>query len=234
MLYRKYRPQTFSQVVGQEHVVQTLKGALLTGRTGHAYLFSGPRGTGKTTIARIFAKALNCAERTQNPQNIPCNKCAACLAVNDGRSLDLIEIDAASNRGIEDIRNLKDSALVAAPGGNYKIFIVDEVHMLTKDAFNALLKTLEEPPGHCVFILATTNPEKLIETIRSRTTVINFTKATNEEIVRSLTRVVKGEKIKVRATKPEIELKVSAEMGRWNEFHKMKKQIGSKLQTSLF
>jgi len=195
LLYRKYRPQTFSQVVGQEHVVQTLKGALLTGRTGHAYLFSGPRGTGKTTIARIFAKALNCAERTQNPQNIPCNKCAACLAVNDGRSLDLIEIDAASNRGIEDIRNLKDSALVAAPGGNYKIFIVDEVHMLTKDAFNALLKILEEPPSHTIFILATTEPHKILLTVLSRVQRFDFRRLTVKQISEKIKEVAKIEKI---------------------------------------
>src|SRR3989344_1267361 len=161
MLYRKYRPQAFDQVVGQEHVVKTLKGGLITGRVGHAYLFTGPRGTGKTSLARIFAKSLNCTERTKSSPE-PCNKCHQCLAVSNNNSLDLIEIDAASNRGIDEIRNLKESALVAAPSGNYKIFIIDEVHMLTKDAFNALLKILEEPPSHIVFVLATTEPHKIL------------------------------------------------------------------------
>ncbi len=195
MLYRKYRPQTFSQVMGQEHVVKTLKGALLTGRTGHAYLFSGPRGTGKTTIARIFAKTLNCANRQKNCD--PCDKCDACLAVNDGRSMDLIEIDAASNRGIEDIRNLKDSALIAAPGGNYKIFIVDEVHMLTKDAFNALLKILEEPPNHTIFILATTEPHKILPTVLSRVQRFDFRRLTIKQISEKIKEVAKIEKINI-------------------------------------
>lgn len=195
MLYRKYRPQTFSQVVGQEHVVKTLKGALSTGRTGHAYLFSGPRGTGKTTIARIFAKALNCLDRQKNCD--PCDKCHACLAVNGGRSLDLIEIDAASNRGIEDIRNLKDSALVAAPGGNYKVFIVDEVHMLTKDAFNALLKILEEPPSHTIFILATTEPHKILPTVLSRVQRFDFRRLTVRQISEKIKEVAKTEKINI-------------------------------------
>lgn len=209
MLYRKYRPQTFSQVVGQEHVVKTLKGALLTGRTGHAYLFSGPRGTGKTTIARIFAKALNCpdwqsqsripdsSKTNRDAKDVPCNVCDACLAVNGGRSLDLIEIDAASNRGIEDIRNLKDSALVAAPGGNYKVFIVDEVHMLTKDAFNALLKILEEPPSHTVFILATTEPHKILPTVLSRVQRFDFRRLTVRQISEKIKEVAKTEKINI-------------------------------------
>src|SRR3989344_5017940 len=202
MLYRKYRPHDFSQVVGQEHVVTTLKGALMTGRAGHAYLFSGPKGTGKTTIARIFAKALNCAVFSKIFSknltiSIPCNKCPACLAVNENRSLDLIEIDAASNRGIEDIRNLKESALVAAPGGGYKIFIIDEVHMLTKDAFNALLKILEEPPAHVVFILATTEPHKILPTVLSRVQRFDLKKLTPKEIFTKLRQVSKAEKINI-------------------------------------
>src|SRR3989344_4272589 len=163
MLYRKYRPQTFLEVIGQEHVVRTLQGALTTGRVGHAYLFTGPRGTGKTTIARLFAKSLNCEKRTKEGD---CDdSCSYCSAVKANNSLDLIEIDAASNRGIDEIRSLKESASVAAPGGKYKVFIVDEVHMLTKDAFNALLKILEEPPAHIVFILATTEPHKILPTV---------------------------------------------------------------------
>ncbi len=200
MLYRKYRPQTFAQVVGQEHVVKTLKGALMTGRIGHAYLFTGPRGTGKTTLARIFAKALNCYNGrlcTKTPIVIPCNKCQSCQSVNEGRSLDLIEIDAASNRGIDEIRNLKESALVAAPSGGYKVFVIDEVHMLTKDAFNALLKILEEPPSHVVFILATTEPHKVLPTVLSRVQRFDFKRLTPSQIFTKLKEIAGTEKINV-------------------------------------
>ncbi len=196
MLYRKYRPQVFAQVVGQEHVVKTLKGALITGRVGHAYLFTGPRGTGKTTMARIFAKALNCTERKSNSFE-PCNKCSACLDVNNNRSLDLIEIDAASNRGIDEIRNLKESALVAAPSGNYKVFVIDECHMLTKDAFNALLKILEEPPSYVVFVLATTESHKILPTVLSRVQRFDFKKLTPKEISAKLKSIARAEKIDV-------------------------------------
>jgi len=197
MLYRKYRPQTFDQVVGQEHVVTTLKGALLSGRVGHAYLFTGPRGTGKTTVARVFAKALNCEEFSRNPQKVPCDKCDFCTDVSQGRSLDLIEIDAASNRGIDEIRNLKESALVAAPGGRYKVFLIDEVHMLTKDAFNALLKILEEPPSHVIFILATTEAHKVLPTVLSRVQRFDFKKLTPKEIASKLKAIAKREKIDI-------------------------------------
>ncbi len=196
MLYRKYRPQEFSQLVGQEHVVKTLEGALSSGRVGHAYLFTGPRGTGKTTIARIFAKALNCKE-FGSQRVVPCNTCDACLAVNNNQSLDLIEIDAASNRGIDEIRALKESAQVAAPSGGYKVFLIDEVHMLTKDSFNALLKILEEPPAHVVFILATTEPHKILATVLSRVQRFDFKRITPGEMVTKLKSIAKAENIQI-------------------------------------
>jgi DNA polymerase III subunit gamma/tau len=204
MLYRKYRPQTFTDVVGQEHVVKTIKGALSSGRIGHAYLFTGPRGTGKTTLARIFAKALNCAAFTKGifvttkmPFVIPCNKCDSCRAINENRSLDLIEIDAASNRGIDEIRSLKESAGVAASGGNHKIFIIDEVHMLTTPAFNALLKVLEEPSSHIVFILATTDPHKILATVLSRVQRFDFKRLTAKQISQKIEDIARKEKINI-------------------------------------
>ncbi len=195
MLYRKYRPQSFDEVVGQQHVVQTLKGALSSGRLSHAYLFSGPRGTGKTTLARILAKALNCQRRAKNGE--PDNSCERCIAVNEGRSLDLIEIDGASNGRIDEIRTLKDSASVAAASGGYKVFIIDEVHMVTKEAFNALLKILEEPPAHVVFVLATTDPQKIPATVLSRVQRFDFKKLTTKEISEKLKMIVKAEKAHV-------------------------------------
>lgn len=199
MLYRIYRPKTFAEIEGQEHIVRTLRGALSSGRPGHAYFFAGPRGTGKTTMARLFAKALNCEKRPKgvasNDKIEPCNKCASCTEINAGRSLDLIEIDAASNRGIDEIRSLKDSAGVAASSSSYKIFIVDEVHMLTTPAFNALLKTLEEPPSHTIFILATTEPHKVPATILSRVQRFDFKKLSSAEISTKLRKIAKAEKL---------------------------------------
>jgi DNA polymerase III subunit gamma/tau len=170
-LYRKYRPSTFDGVIGQETVVRILKGSVDTGRTSHAYLFAGPKGTGKTTVARILAKALNCEK---GPNSHPCMECEHCRAITSGTDIDVIEIDAASNRGIDEIRDLRESTRFVPARSRKKVFIVDEAHMLTKDACNALLKTLEEPPEYIVFILATTQPEKLLETIVSRCQRFDF------------------------------------------------------------
>lgn len=173
-LYRKYRPQGFeSGFVGQHHIVQTLQNSLAKNRLTHAYLFSGPRGTGKTTAAKIMAKAVNCLSSTK-PVSEPCNQCELCLAVNAGSAMDVIEMDAATNRGIEEVRDLRDRVKYAPAMARYKVYIIDEVHMLTTEAFNALLKTLEEPPAHVIFIMATTEPQKLPATIISRCQRFDF------------------------------------------------------------
>lgn len=194
VLYRKYRPQTFSEIIGQEHVVQTLKNALAKGMISHAYLLSGPRGSGKTTIARLLAKAVNC-QKLQGSD--PCNQCSFCREINEARFLDLIEIDAASHRGIDEIRELREGIKFSPNKGKYKVFVIDECHQLTKEASNALLKTLEEPPSHAIFILATTEIHKMIPTIISRCQRFDFRKLTLEEIVRRLEGIVKKEKVDV-------------------------------------
>jgi len=171
VIARKWRPGTFDDVIGQEHVTRTLKNAITGGRVAHAYLFSGPRGVGKTTVARVLAKSLNC---TEGPTTDPCDKCAACREIAQGTSMDVIEIDGASNRGIDEIRNLRESVRYASVGGKKKVYIIDEVHMLTQEAFNALLKTLEEPPSHVVFVFATTQPLKVPQTIVSRCQRFDF------------------------------------------------------------
>ncbi|HEY4721354.1 MAG TPA: DNA polymerase III subunit gamma/tau, partial [Anaerolineae bacterium] len=190
-LYRKWRPQTFDEVVGQEHVLQTLRNAIGANRIAHAYLFSGPRGTGKTTMARLLAKAVNCT----NPDLAarPDNTCPICAAITDGRMLDLIELDAASNRGIDEIRDLRDKINFSPGQSRYKVYIIDEVHMLTEPAFNALLKTLEEPPPHAIFILATTDPQKVPATIVSRCQPFAFRRLTVNEIVARLQELVEAE-----------------------------------------
>ncbi|UOY91392.1 DNA polymerase III subunit gamma/tau [Ectobacillus sp. JY-23] len=193
-LYRTWRPQMFEDVVGQKHVTKTLQNALLQQKVSHAYLFSGPRGTGKTTIAKVFAKAVNCE---QAPTAEPCNTCPSCLGITDGTIGDVLEIDAASNNGVDEIRDIRDKVKYAPSSVRYKVYIIDEVHMLSIGAFNALLKTLEEPPKHVIFILATTEPHKIPPTIISRCQRFEFRKISVQDIVERLTTVVHNEHITI-------------------------------------
>lgn len=192
-LYRKYRPQAWDAVVGQDHVVTTLKNAIAADRVGHAYLFAGSRGTGKTTLARLLAKAVNCTN--PDPTKRPCNECDHCKAVNDNRFMDLIEIDAASNTSVDDVRDLRDKINFSPSQGKYKIYIIDEVHMLSTAAFNALLKTLEEPPPHAIFVLATTEIHKIPATVLSRCQRHEFRRVPVGEIVTNLKMIVKAENL---------------------------------------
>ena len=193
---RRYRPQRFDELVGQEHVARGLSGAIQGGRIGHAYLFCGARGTGKTSAARIFAKALQCAS---GPAPEPCNDCDACRAITGGQDVDVVEIDAASNRGVDEIRQLRQNVAVRPAHGRFKTYIIDEVHMLTREAFNALLKTLEEPPAHVKFVLCTTEPEKLPITILSRCQRFDFTTVNPAAIARRLAQIVEAEGADVSA-----------------------------------
>ena len=192
VLYRKYRPQTFDEVVGQNNTVKLLKDSIVDNKISHAYIFSGPRGTGKTSTAKIFAKAINCSH---NVDGNPCNECNSCI--NYRTSSDIYEIDAASNNGVDQIREIIDSVKLSPVSSKYKVYIIDEVHMLSTSAFNALLLTLEEPPSHVVFILATTNIESVPITILSRCQRLDFKKISDEDIINRLKDVAKSEKIKI-------------------------------------
>jgi DNA polymerase-3 subunit gamma/tau len=196
VIARKWRPTTFDEVIGQEHVTRTLKNAIQSGRVAHAYLFTGPRGVGKTTVARVLARSLNCAE---GPTIKPCGECPVCTEIMHGTSMDVIEIDGASNRGIDEIRNLRESVRYAPVGGKKKVYIIDEVHMLTQEAFNALLKTLEEPPSHVVFVFATTQPLKVPQTIVSRCQRFDFRRIPAGLISARLEQICKAEGFKCDA-----------------------------------
>jgi DNA polymerase-3 subunit gamma/tau len=201
-LYRKWRPARFDQVIGQEHVTRTLQNSLSAGRVGHAYLFCGPRGTGKTTMARLLAKAVNCENEAVDER--PDDSCPTCLAISQGRFLDLLEIDAASNTGVDDMRNLRDKINFAPSQGRFKVYIIDEVHMLSTAAFNALLKTLEEPPAHTIFVLATTEEHKVPLTIKSRCQQFNFRLLTIGEITERLAFLAAQESLTVEPAAVEL------------------------------
>jgi len=193
-LYRKWRPQTFEDIIGQRHITQTLINAISLNRISHAYIFSGPRGVGKTTTARILAKSLNCEK---GPTPHPCNKCERCIRITNGYSMDVMEIDGASNNGVDSIRELRNKVNFAPAEGKYKIYIIDEVHMLSQGAFNALLKTLEEPPSHVIFIFATTDPHKIPSTILSRCQWFNFRRISLADIMAKLKMIVEDEKLNI-------------------------------------
>ena len=220
VLYRKYRPKTFSEVIGQEHVVRTLTNAISMDMISHAYLFSGPRGSGKTSVARLLAKTINCENRKGSE---PCNKCSSCVQINEGNAIDLVEIDAASNRGIDDVRDLREGIRFAPTKLKYKVFIIDECHQLSKDAANALLKTLEEPPSHAIFILATTEIHKMIPTIISRCQRFDFRRLTSREIIKKLEIIVKSEKVKIE--KSALELIASNSGGSFRDAESLLDQI---------
>jgi DNA polymerase III subunit gamma/tau len=200
-LYRRYRPQTFGAIVGQEHVTRTLRNAIAAGQVAHAYLLAGVRGTGKTSIARLIAKAVNCPNATAGE---PCDRCESCVAIREGRFLDLIEIDAASNRGIDEMRDLRDKVRFAPSQGQYKVYVIDEAHQLTTEAFNALLKTLEEPPPHVIFVLATTESQRIPATIVSRTQRFDLRRIPHKGVVAQLAKIVEQEKLRAEPAALEV------------------------------
>src|SRR5437016_14291957 len=200
-LYRKWRSQTFGDLIGQEPIIRTLKNALSNGNLAHAYLFTGPRGTGKTSTARLLAKTINCA----NPKDgEPCNECQQCREITAGNSFNVIEIDAASNRGIDSIRDLREKVMMPPSTGKYKVYVLDEAHMLTTEAFNALLKTLEEPPDYAIFVMATTDVHKMLPTVLSRCQRFDFKRITTRQIVDHLNFVAEQEHVKLEHSAAEL------------------------------
>lgn len=226
-IYRKYRPKNFDDLIGQQVVTQILKSAASQNKIAHAYLLAGPRGTGKTTAARLIAKVANCETRRKDEKFLalgePCNDCRICSEINEGRALDIVEIDAASNRGIDEIRNLKESVRLSPTSYYQKVFIIDEAHMLTKEAFNALLKVMEEPPNEVILILATTELDKIPPTIVSRTQRFHFKRASLQEILNKLNKIIKTEKIK--ADKDALELIAAAAEGSFRDAEALLEQM---------
>ncbi len=223
MYYTKYRPQKFSETIKPDPISDALSTQVKNNKAGHAYLFVGPRGIGKTTTARILAKALNCEKIAKNGD--PCDTCDSCTAIKVGNYLDLIEIDAASNRGIDDIRDLRDKINLAPTSGTQKVYIIDEVHMLTTEAFNALLKTLEEPPAHATFILCTTEDHKVPDTIKSRCQVFKFKRATTDQLVSKLEEITSAERVKSKFKKEELETIAKASHGGFRDAETLLQQV---------